>query len=216
MAAGDTTVNKGTLKEVVITATPIKKSTASKVGSFLWAAVDFIPFAGSIKQIGVGIYDGNLTEVALGAGGLALDLVTGGEGGEALRVGEVLTEDALKVAAEDEIKEGAEKALEDAGKQFEEHHSDPKFLEGDPNQPLTKMEKGEHKSLHKDLNEHLEGYKDGKGNTMRPKRGNSGEKIRSNFSRSQRLKAMADFYKKTGGKYIDASKDFFKQHPNLK
>lgn len=104
-------------------------------------AVDYVPFAGSVKQIGVGIYHGSWKEAGLGVGMLAVDVFTGGEGGEAIRVGEVLAEDALKVAAEDEIKEGAEKSLDDIGKQFEEHHSDPEFMEGDPNQGTTKMEK---------------------------------------------------------------------------
>ncbi len=82
MSLKDTVIQ---LKEVTIRP---EKSTASKVGDFLWGAVDFIPFAGSIKQIGVGIYHGSWTEVGLGVVGLGVDAVTGGEGGELLRVGE--------------------------------------------------------------------------------------------------------------------------------
>jgi len=113
MAADDPTLNGGALKEVVITATPLPKSTAATIGSFLWGAVDYVPFAGSVKQIGVGIYHGSWKEAGLGVGMLAVDVFTGGEGGEALRVGETLAVDALKVGAEDEVKEIAEQTLEE-------------------------------------------------------------------------------------------------------
>ncbi|MDB5150140.1 MAG: wapA 1 [Mucilaginibacter sp.] len=121
MAAADTTYNGGALNQVNITATKTNNA-ASTVGNFLWAAVDYIPFAGSVKQIGVGIYHGSWSEVGLGVVALGVDAVTGGEGGEALRVAEVATEDLIKVAAEDELKEGAEKALEDAGVEVAEVH----------------------------------------------------------------------------------------------
>jgi len=93
MAADDPTLNGGALKEVVITATPLPKSTAATIGSFLWGAVDYVPFAGSVKQIGVGIYHGSWKEAGLGVGMLAVDVFTGGEGGEALRVGETYTKE---------------------------------------------------------------------------------------------------------------------------
>jgi hypothetical protein len=51
---------------------------------------------------------------------------------------------------------------------------------------------------------------------MKPGRGNSRQRIQTNFSRQERLKAMGDFYKQTGAKYGDAAKDFFSQHPHLK
>lgn len=86
-----------------------KRNKGSSIGNFLWHAVDYIPFAGSIKQIGVGIYEGDLKEVALGVVFLTVDAVTAGEGGEALRIGEVAVEDVLKVGAKDEVKEVAEK-----------------------------------------------------------------------------------------------------------
>jgi hypothetical protein len=72
----------------------------------------------------------------------------------------------------------------------EDHHSDPKFMEGDPEQPLTKMETPEHQQLHKDLNEFLQEKTDEFGNHMRPQRGNSGAKIAENFTREERLKAL--------------------------
>lgn len=53
------------------------------------------------------------------------------------------------------------------------------------------------------------------GDHMRPQRGNSGETIRRNFSRKDRLKALADFYRQNAHKYPDSARDFFKHHPNL-
>jgi len=152
------------------------------------------------------------------------DFGTAGEGGEAIRAAEVVSEEVLEVAAKDEIKEGAEKSLQDIEKRFEEHHSDPEFMGGDPNQTTTTMERSEHQELHKDLNKHLENYKNNKGETykngnvksMRPGRGNSRAIIQRNFSRQERLKAVGDFYKQTGAKYENAARDFFNQHPHLK
>ena len=99
------------LHEVVISP---EKSTASKIGSLLYESLDYIPFAGSIKQVAVGIHHGSWIEAGLGVGMLAVDVFTAGEGGEVIRLAEVAIEDALKIAVENEIKEGAEKALEEA------------------------------------------------------------------------------------------------------
>lgn len=96
------------------------------------------------------------------------------------------------------------------------HHSDVKFLGGNPKQPLTKLEIPDHKELHRDLNEFLAVKTDEFGNHMRPQRGNPGAKIRRNFTRAERLAAEAEFYKKYGDKYPSAACDFFKQHPSLK
>ena len=213
MAPGDSENNPIVLPEVVVTAK--KKNDNgwfSSVGSFLNHAVDFVPFAGSIKQIGLGIYHGDWKEVGMGVVFLAVDAVTAGEGGELLHLGEAAVEDVLKVGAEDEVKEIAEKNLAEAA-ETEWHHSDPKFMGGEKKQGLTEMEKGEHKQLHKDLNEHLKGIKDSRGNHMRPQKGNSGATIRKNFTREQRIQAMKDFYKGPGANYAPAAKDFFKQHP---
>ncbi len=95
------------------------------------------------------------------------------------------------------------------------HHSDPKFLGGEPKQKLTDMPAPDHRQLHKDLNDHLKTKTDEFGNHMRPQRGNSGAKIRENFTREQRLDATAEFYRKNAEKYPDAAKDFFDQHPKL-
>lgn len=208
--------------EQMVTVTDGKAKSSGfwgSVGGFLWSAVDYIPFAGSIKEIGVGIYNGDWKQIGMGVAFLAVDVFTAGEGGEALRLGEAAAEDILKVGAEDEVKEIAEKQLaenieKDATEAIEKHHSDPKFLGGEEKQELTPMTKSEHKSLHKDLNNHLKEVKDGKGNHMSPQRGNSGKTIQKNFSRQQRIQAMKDFYKGPGAKYTNAAKDFFKQHPN--
>ena len=197
----------------VIVSSHSKKSAISRVGSFLWSAADYVPFVGSLKQIGTGIYNGDWKQISMGVAFLAVDAVTAGEGGELLHAGEAVVEDVLKVGAEDEVKEIAEKNLAEAVEEIELHHSDPKFMGGEANQELTAMEKGEHKALHKDLNNHLKEVKDGKGNHMRPQKGNSGKQIQKNFSRQQRIQAMKDFYKGPGAKYTNAAKDFFKQRP---
>ena len=200
------------LKEVVVKGH--KKSTTSSVTSFLWASVDYVPFAGSIKQIGVGIHDGDWKQVALGAVFLTVDFATAGEGGEALRLAEVATEDALKIAAEDEAKELVEQNLDNLVEEaIELHHSDPKFLGGEAKQELTPMTKSEHSQLHKDLNAHLKEIKNKTGQHMRPQRGNSGKIIQKNFTRQERVNALKDFYNGTGSKYTNAAASFFKQHP---
>jgi len=217
MMPGDS-LHPTVLPEVVVTGHK-KQSTLSSIGSFLWGSIDWMPFAGSIKQIGEGIYDGDLKKIGMGTAFLAVDIFTAGEGGEALRIGEAAVEDVLKVGAEDEVKEIAEKELaetleKDGAEAYEKHHSDPKFMEGDAKQDLTPMTKSDHKALHEDLNNHLKDVKDAKGNHMRPQRGNSGARIQRNFTRAQRIQAMKDFYRGPGAKYTNAAKDFFKQHPN--
>ncbi len=95
------------------------------------------------------------------------------------------------------------------------HHSDPKFMGGKKKQPLTNLDVQLHKELHKDMNDFLKNKTDDFGNHMRPQRGNSGQKIRQNFTRQERLDALQEFYRGPGAKYKDAAADFFKQHPDL-
>lgn len=95
------------------------------------------------------------------------------------------------------------------------HHADPKFMGGDPAQPLTTMAVPEHQSLHKDLNDYLVTQTDGFGNHMRPQRGNPGAAIRANFTRNERLQALATFYRQNAAKYVEAAWSFFSQHPGL-
>jgi hypothetical protein len=99
---------------------------------------------------------------------------------------------------------------------IEKHHSDPKFMGGDPKQPTTPMPRSQHKDLHRDLNKFLDDKADEFGSSMRPKKGNSGNDIQRNFTRKQLLDAEAEFYKKYEHKYPDAARDFFKQHPHLR
>ncbi|MCX7113689.1 MAG: Hint domain-containing protein [Proteobacteria bacterium] len=93
------------------------------------------------------------------------------------------------------------------------HHSDPKFLGGDPKQPLTDLPDALHRDLHREMNVHLDNYSK-YGRTMRPKRGNCGQKIRATFTRDERLDALGDFYRSNDTKFSDAAFDFFDQHPN--
>jgi len=95
------------------------------------------------------------------------------------------------------------------------HHADPKFLGGAPNQSLTRLAEATHKNLHRDLNDFLLTRTDKFGNHMRLQRGNSGQDIRQNFSRQERLEALRDFYRGPGATYTDAARDFFRQHTGL-
>ncbi len=95
---------------------------------------------------------------------------------------------------------------------IERHHSDPKFMGGNPKQSLTAMTRPEHQQLHRDMNTHLRGVQNNRGQHMRPQRNNSGAKIRSNFTREERLNALAAFYRGAGSRYSSAARDFFSQH----
>jgi RHS repeat-associated protein len=111
---------------------------------------------------------------------------------------------------------GAEGMLAEEGKTAEgivEHHSDPKFLGGDPKQPLTDLPESVHTELHSDMNDYLRQQTNEAGDHMRPQKGNPGSEIRSNFTREERLSALANFYKEN---YPQAAQDFFKQHPEFK
>ena len=115
------------------------------------------------------------------------------------------------------VEKGAEaaktvKVIKSEGK-LHGHHSDPKFLGGDPKQSLTTLDDATHRALHKDLNDFLRTKTDEFGNHMRPQAGNSGEKIQQNFTRDQCIAALCGFYSGPGAKYESAAKDFFKQHP---
>jgi RHS repeat-associated protein len=141
---GDTIEGRG--QDVVVT-TSLHKDNGfwSGVGNFLWGAVDYIPFAGSIKQIGVGIYHGDWKEAGLGVVMLGVDVFTAGEGGEALRVGETVAEDALKIAAEDEVKEIGESEVKEGVYEFK--YQDEKTGE-------VKDYTGQSKDIDRRLDEH--------------------------------------------------------------
>ena len=103
-----------TLAPVFVTAKVKKSVTVTKdnddgfwqgVGRFLWGAVDYIPFAGSIKEIGVGIYNGDWKQIGMGVVMLGVDVFTAGEGGQVLRVGKKVGQELV----EQEVKEIAER-----------------------------------------------------------------------------------------------------------
>lgn len=96
------------------------------------------------------------------------------------------------------------------GESIQRHHSDPKFMGGDPNQRLTPMSKSRHKDLHKDMYRYLEQHTDANGNHMRPLPNNSGYDIRRNFNSSQRFNALKGFYDSYPHKYWDARLDFYR------
>ena len=92
-------------------------------------------------------------------------------------------------------------------------------MRGDKKQKLTTLDEQTHRELHKDLNDFLvKKTKDVKGKDvhMRPQRGNSRYDIWNNFTREERLQALAEFYKGPGAKYEKVAEDFFKQHPELR
>ena len=95
------------------------------------------------------------------------------------------------------------------------HHSDPKFMGGDPKQALTDMPVEDHKRLHAELNQFLRKKTDEFGNHMRPQRGNSASDIQQNFSREERLDALKEFYRTFRDRFPDAAHDFFVQHPDI-
>ena len=94
---------------------------------------------------------------------------------------------------------------------FHNHHSFPKFLGGNPKQPLTKLPDTTHRQLHRDMNKFLRNRKDAFGNDMAPRRGNSGQRIRENFSQQERIDALRDFYNQYRRTYSKEARDFFNQ-----
>lgn len=120
----------------------------------------------------------------------------------------------------DAFSDGSWRKKRGVTKTLEQHHSDPIFMAGDPNQPTVGMPRDLHRgagdSLHHDLNEFLRGKTDAAGNHMRPQRGNPGIRIRDNFTREELLEAMAEFYKRFQDKYPDSARAFFNLHPHLR
>lgn len=79
----------------------------------------------------------------------------------------------------------------------ERHHSDPKFLGGERRQPLTVMNRTDHRAFHKDERAFRQTY--GQGNIN---------------DRDANLERLADQYELNKSKYPQARKDFFAQHPD--
>lgn len=178
-------------------------------------AGDAVVLAQALLETGIG--------EAVAGGGLALGpgaIVASPAGlfvmGHGATVGAFATADVAWATAQ-LIKLGASvKVSSNLLSNTHEHHSDPQFMGGDKKQPTTTINNRDHQDLHSELNKFLENYKNANGKNMRPRKGNSGKLIRRNFTRTERLKAMSDFYKGPGAKYVDAVTDFFKQHPHLK
>lgn len=138
------------LREVVVYGRH-KKSLATTAISIVSFLVEAAPFAGSIKQIGVGIYKGDWKEITLGTVFLAIDIFTAGEGGSALRLAKIAGEDGLKVLAKDEAKELVEHNLDEIGEGVYEF----KYIEDGIEKEYT----GQSKNITKRLEQHAAGSK---------------------------------------------------------
>lgn len=92
------------------------------------------------------------------------------------------------------------------------HHSNPKFLGGDKDQPLTNMSDSRHIKFHLELNDYLKNILNEDGFNMRPTRYNSGTNIRSNFNSEMRFNAVKGFYDLHPIKYWDARWDFYRNN----
>lgn len=96
-----------------------------------------------------------------------------------------------------------------------EHHSDPMYLGGDPDQPLTTMPRSEHVDLHRTMQQFMRQQTNADGDHMAHSCVNSGDRIQEIFSRPERLDALARFYRGLGARFASAARDFFSQHPTL-
>lgn len=99
-----------------------------------------------------------------------------------------------------------------SGEKLQLHHSDPKFMGGDPKQTLTPLSKSLHNDLHRDLNDFLKLQTDDFGNHMRPQRGNSGFDIQFRFDRPLRIDVMKTFYDTNRFVYPRSRFDFYQNN----
>jgi len=90
-----------------------------------------------------------------------------------------------------------------------DHHMVPKSMGSTTpykHSSLTGLSEADHNDLHKALGAHLRGKTKVIGGTtvdMMARRGNAGSKVIKNFSKTERLAALSDFYKSyKGGAYI--------------
>ena len=102
------------------------------------------------------------------------------------------------------------------GEKRHRHHSYPKFLGGDTNQPLTNISKSRHIELHNEMNDYLKGITNENGVNMRPTRGNKGSFIRQSFSEEMRFNSVKGFYDLHPIKYLDVRWDFYRNNGILK
>ena len=121
-----------------------KKDFWSTAGSILWTAVDYIPFAGSLKDIGVGIYNGDWTQVGMGVVMLGVDIFTAGAGGSAIRIGKnlgkELVEKEVKEIVERELKELTEKSVVERSGYYADEFGN--VLAKNQDEAIASLEKG--------------------------------------------------------------------------
>jgi RHS repeat-associated protein len=96
-----------------------------------------------------------------------------------------------------------------------QHHSDPVYIGGNPNQQTTPMRQIDHVHLHRVMQLYFQHRARATGNSMSHSRDNSGLRIRQNFTREELLQEMAGFYNTVGRFWPQAKEDFFRQHPHL-
>jgi RHS repeat-associated protein len=127
-------------KSVVVT----PDNNKGAFGKLLWSVVDFIPFAGSIKQIGVGIAHHSWKEAGMGVLMLGIDALSGGEGGEAIRI----AEKGAQILVEDEVKELAEKELLEQTEKKAGYYADEfgNVLAKDQDEAIKSLESGGYES----------------------------------------------------------------------
>ena len=92
---------------------------------------------------------------------------------------------------------------------LEGHHSHPKFMGGDPSQPLTYMPGGQHTALHQELYQFLAPR------GMAPRAGFGGYAIIGQFGHRALRRTMGEFYRGPGAQFGDAAADFFSLWPGL-
>ena len=95
------------------------------------------------------------------------------------------------------------------GEKTNKHHSYPKSLGGDVNQPLTTMSASRHRELHSDMNDFLKNNPSG---NMMPRRGHNGEAIQRHFGIPNLFQRTRSFYDSHPYKYWDARYDFYKNN----
>jgi hypothetical protein len=80
--------------------------------------IDFIPFVGSARDIYRGVRDGDMTTLAIGVGGLALDIATAGTGGSLVKAGiKAGAKEIAEIGAKQVLKNMATLAVENSLKQ---------------------------------------------------------------------------------------------------
>lgn len=167
----DGTEQVKTLPEVTVTSSKDNGGFWGGVSSFLWGAVDYIPFAGSIKEIGVGIYNGDWKQIGMGVVMLGVDAFTAGEGGELIRVGknlgkELVEQEVKEIAERELIEQTEKKVVQETGYYADEYGN-----------VISKNQDEAYKSLEKGGYEKAETRKGGEGVVFKDVVTKSGKKV---------------------------------------